>query len=168
MPMTGSKVLSRLDLSQINPDALKVRPGDAKLGMTTPSDYGLGVPDTYGERQVEYMRGKRQVRRYYGPIKLSQLKYIAAPGRRWRRRLPTRREEAWPEAQSRANKIVAAHEDYKAARHRPEYASGAVAEIEDELDTYQEKLRPVADAIAATRAVTLDGLLVKSRAIRWL
>ena len=41
-------------------------------------------------------------------------------------------------------------------------------EIEKEIEAYNDELRPVNDAIAATRAATLDGLLVKARAIRWL
>ena len=50
---------------------------------------------------------------------------------------------------------------------RSEFGSQAWADIENKIDRYHDELRPVGEAIVATRAVTLDGLLVKARAVQW-
>lgn len=153
----------------IKPEALKVRPGEEALGMPRPFDYGVGRPDTYGWREVDQLRGKVQARPYYGPVKLASVEYadvreIMAEALDY----VHAREKPWPEAQARADEIVSAHDAYMAEWKSPEYDCEAVAEIEKEIDAYHDEVRPVAEAIVATRAVTLDGLLVKARAVRWI
>lgn len=162
-------IVAPLGPKPIEPEALKVRPGDEALGMPKPYDYGVGGPDNYNWREVNELKRNRRVRPYRGPVKLERVEYADVP------EIVTAaiaysnaRDEPWPEAQARADEIVSAFEAYDAERKCPEYDCEAVAEIEKEIDGYYDELRPVDEAIVAMRAVTLDGLLVKARAVRWM
>ena len=127
------------------------------------------MPDTYDWREVDQLRGKRRVRHYRGAIELAPREYSSVVEIMDEAVAYVKvRGEPWPEAQARADEIVAAHDAHIAEINGPEGFSEAVADIEDEIEAYYDEMRPVADAIVATRAVTVDGLMVKARAIRWI
>ncbi len=68
----------------------------------------------------------------------------------------------WPEAQARADEIVAAYDAWSNERNRIEAESGLVAAREAEC-RLGEALSDIEAAIEGTTARTLKGLLVKAR-----
>lgn len=144
------------------PEAVFVQEGDRELGLAKLADHE-------GQERPRYVVGSPGARLRAGQLRRPQTHYVDEPfpeghqlhgtGDVLARRVP------WPEAQARADAIVAAYDGWVAEQERIYVASGieaANAEWEDLDDARAE----IDGAIRDATARTLDGVRIKAQLVQ--
>ncbi|KAA2241144.1 hypothetical protein F0L46_04925 [Salinarimonas soli] len=142
----------RVHAALVVPEALRPRENDVALGLpkVTSDRYDAGLV-----RKLRASPRTRDVRTPITDLNRGNLPHDAHTrvGR-----------EPWPEAQARVDEIVAASEQYEADKCRLEDALG-LTQAETLSNDLEDEATALRAAISALQASTLDGLLVKARAV---
>jgi hypothetical protein len=152
------------------PEALRVRPEDqAEFGFPPPDRYC--EPGFYTEKIV--IDKIRWPRTRYVDLPIYPVRHVDRHPKAGEPigQLPAdhhaqRKREPWPEAQARADEIVAAWDRWK-GECKALLNEVGYTDADDEVDRLYEMLEPLHDELVAARAMTLEGVYEKVAAISW-
>jgi hypothetical protein len=149
------------------PETLRVRPEDAALSIKNEDTWG-GGDGFYGHNTASSLRkSPRQRDRAHEPIAFEPFKHgdnFADFMGDITGRIVKAMTEPWPEAQARADEIVAA---YDAWNEYSEPITAADEAWETEINAIHDAMEPICFEICTTPARTREGLHVKFRVLHW-
>ena len=144
--------------------ALQRRGGD-RLLLESPGRRSFeDSSDIYLEQEIEELRAKPRKRRYivdFDPVTGQTWPMGTAPAHI---RDALQKYEPWPEAQARAEEIIAAFDVYKRGEADIDQRSG-FTQAQEIVEALRAELDAVRMAIATTPAKTVEGLGVKARLV---
>jgi hypothetical protein len=154
------------------PEALRVRSGDRDLELPVPDEWKpelkKDVPtDWYNGRVVGELKRQPRTKREEIPIVWGDGKPVV-----WskhskeiaKNREVLVKEVPWPEAQARADEIVAAFGSWQSERKAIGCSVG-LDDTNDVTDAFYEKIQPLEGRIIEMPAKTLEGFRAKARAV---